>query len=171
MSSDNPPVETIFLSYDHRDVDRIEPILNGLKSFQWTVYVDRFTLLSGDDWEKKIPRLIENAYGVVVLWSHHSVQSKWVRKEAALGLAKPSKARRLFPVLLDRGIKPPAKLRLPHAVDLSDWNRDPNDQVFRNLVLGIENTWTLDRGMALRKNIKALKTIRFVQHSPAAAEV
>jgi hypothetical protein len=169
MIENSLPPETVFLSYAHQDVDRIDSIIKALQSFEWTASVDRLVLLSGDDWEKKIPRLIENAYAVVVLWSRHSVESEWVRKEAALGLAKPSKSKRLFPVLLERGIQPPSEFAALHAVDLSNWTGSPHDPMFRNLVVGVENAWTLDSGMALRKDITTMPTIRVVKRAAPAA--
>ena len=53
---------------------------------------------------------------VVVLWSKQSIESDWVRDEAAQGRDR----RRLVPLSLD-GTLPPLGFRQMQMIDLSDW--------------------------------------------------
>ncbi|HYB64106.1 MAG TPA: TIR domain-containing protein, partial [Steroidobacteraceae bacterium] len=59
---------------------------------------------------------LEQAATVVVLWSHHSIGSHWVRDEAALARDRS----RLVPVSLD-GVDPPLGFRQFLCIDLSRW--------------------------------------------------
>src|SRR5215510_8557441 len=121
--TDNPlPAETVFLSYARKDLERIEPILKAFEARGWGMWVDRIQLRTGDEWQEKIPRAIANAYCVVVVWSKDSVESEWVKKEAALALEKVGKGLRFFPVQIDQGIKIPEEFRKWHAADLTTWD-------------------------------------------------
>ena len=135
MTENRLPAETVFLSYARKNLERIQPLLKGFEAHGWTMWVDRLELRSGDDWAARIPRMIENAYCAVVVWSRDAVKSEWVRKEATLALAKVGKGLRLFPVQLDRDIDIPEEFRKWHAVDLSEWNGDASDALFKNSVM------------------------------------
>jgi hypothetical protein len=165
--TENPlPPETVFLSYAHEDLERVKPILKGFEAHGWTMWVDRIQLRSGDEWAEKIPGMIENAYCAVVVWSKDSIQSEWVKKEATLALAKVGKGLRLFPVQLDRGIKIPEEFNKWHAVDLSEWNGDPDDLLFKNSVITpVANSWAIASDMALRQPLKISPPLKIIKSS------
>jgi hypothetical protein len=143
----------IFLSYAHEDRSRVERILHAFKSRGWNVFMDQ-DIFSGANWRKVLESQLETAYAVVVVWSSHSVGSEWVAREAMAGLAKD----RLFPVLIDRDVTLPSSFEHKHAVDLSDWEGDPNDPKFDRLLGMIHLLWEAEKG--LRQDIKVLKPLR-----------
>lgn len=151
----------IFLSYARQDEVEVDRILEALKARGFPVFFDQ-DLPSGVDWEKALVAKLQNAYAVVVVWSSHSVKSDWVAREAAVGLEKD----RLFPILIERGVTLPERFAHKHAVDLSNWNGNPQDSKF-NRVLGLlQPLWEAQIG--LLRDIKVFKPIRFKER-PASS--
>ena len=86
----------IFLSYAREDLPRVKPVVDALEKRGWSVWWDR-TIRPGQIFERVIEAALANARCLVVLWSRDSVQSNWVRKEAAEGERREI----LIPALLD----------------------------------------------------------------------
>lgn len=104
---------SVFLSYDHDDAPRVSPITSALEQAGHEVWWDRH-IHGGSEYVREIEAAVENAQAVVVLWSKRSVDSAWVRDEAAEGRDQ----RKLVPVLID-SVKPPMGFRQFQAIDLS----------------------------------------------------
>lgn len=104
---------SVFLSYAHQDAARVNPIVAALESDGYSVWWDE-RIPGGDQFANAIERALESADAVVVLWSAASVQSAWVRDEAAMA----RDTGRLIPVTLD-GTLPPLGFRQFQTIDLS----------------------------------------------------
>jgi hypothetical protein len=89
------------------------------------VWFDR-DIPPGENFDQVIESALHRARAVVVLWSRHSVGSRWVVAEAA------SKVK-LVPVLLDDAVIA-LEFRRIQAADLIDWNGDPKHPGYRSLV-------------------------------------
>jgi hypothetical protein len=152
MSTSGEQPRTVFVSYSHVDLDRVRPIVRALEASGWTVHIDR-QLPSGVDWDKETKRLIRDTYAVIVVWSHTSVRSRPVETEVLEALAKQSEPR-LFPIMIDRTAKVPQKFGVLHGVDLSEWNGDKDDDMFKLVVNSLINTWTIDSGVALWNDLE-----------------
>lgn len=111
---------TVFLSYDHDDVQRAAPIAAALEKAGHSVWWDRH-IHGGAAFNDEIEAAVEEASAVVVLWSERSIRSTWVRDEAAEGRDQ----NKLVPVLLD-AVKPPMGFRQFQTIDLSRSGRAPN---------------------------------------------
>jgi hypothetical protein len=74
----------IFLSYDRDDADRARPIALALEKSGHSVWWDPH-IKAGEQYTKVIDEARQAADAVVVLWSAHSIESTWVRDEAAVG--------------------------------------------------------------------------------------
>jgi len=75
---------SVFLSYDHDDAKRARPIALQLEKAGHSVWWDLH--VRGDaQFSKEIEEALDAAEVVVVLWSRDSVESAWVRDEAAAG--------------------------------------------------------------------------------------
>ena len=103
---------SVFLSYDRDDTARARPIAVALEKAGHSVWWDRH-IKGGVQYSKEIEAALEAADAVVVLWSTNSVESAWVRDEAAAG----RDSGRLVPVLID-GTDPPLGFRQYQAIDL-----------------------------------------------------
>jgi hypothetical protein len=105
----------IFLSYATEDRTRAKLLAEALELRGWSVW-----------WDRKIPvgrsfdNVIEDAIGaarcVIVLWSHASIVSEWVRSEASEGKRRGI----LVPVFLE-AVDAPLAFRLLNGADLSGW--------------------------------------------------
>src|SRR5919202_840968 len=72
---------------------------------------------------------------VVVLWSANSIESAWVRDEAAAG----RDSGRLVPVTID-GTEPPLGFRQFQTIDLSRWKGRGTPAQLRTLLEDVEST-------------------------------
>lgn len=104
---------SVFLSYDREDAARARVIAGGLEKAGHSVWWDQH-IRGGAQYSKEIDKALKAADAVVVLWSVRSVESAWVRDEAAAG----RDSGRLVPVRLD-STDPPLGFRQYQAIDLS----------------------------------------------------
>ena len=106
-------MSSVFLSYDREDLDRARPVALALEKAGHVVWWDR-QIAGGAQYSKEIEQALKQTDVVVVLWSQRSVESPWVRDEAAAGRDMGC----LVPVTLD-GTTPPLGFRQYQTVDLS----------------------------------------------------
>ena len=106
---------TIFLSYAHADRAKAQRLAAILEDSGFTVWWDAL-IEGGSRFANSIDEALSKADAVVVLWSKHSIDSDWVRDEAAQGRDR----HRLVPVSLD-GSAPPLGFRQIQVIKLSGW--------------------------------------------------
>jgi TolB-like protein/Tfp pilus assembly protein PilF len=105
----------IFLSYAHADRAKAQRLAAILEQTGYTVWWDAL-VEGGSRFAKSIDEALDKADVVVVLWSKHSVESDWVRDEAAQGRDR----QRLVPLSLD-GSVPPLGFRQIQVIKLTNW--------------------------------------------------
>lgn len=118
----------LFISYSHEDVVRIQPLVAALEAEGWSVFWDRH-IPAGQTWRSYIGNAIDTSQCVIVAWSEHSVNSKWVTEEADVG----QKRNALVPIFLDE-VKIPIGFRSIQAADLTQWQPDRPSPEFEALV-------------------------------------
>ena len=106
----------IFLSYAHADRAKAQRLASILEQSGYTVWWDAL-VEGGSRFAKSIDEALDKADAVVVLWSKHSVESDWVRDEAAQGRDR----QRLVPLSLD-GTVPPLGFRQIQVIKLASWH-------------------------------------------------
>ena len=106
---------TLFLSYAHADEVRARRLAKALDEAGYNVWWDAL-IEGGTAYAKTINHALETADAILVLWSAASVESDWVRDEAALGRDR----QRLVPLSLDR-IKPPLGFRQIQFINFRRW--------------------------------------------------
>ncbi len=121
----------IFLSYAREDEARIEPLVTAFQEQGWSVFWDRH-IPAGQSWRSHIGEALRDAKCVVVVWSRHSVSSRWVMEEAEEGQQRGN----LVPVLLE-AVDLPIGFRGVQAGDLRDWQPDRPSPQFAQLVRDI----------------------------------
>lgn len=104
---------SVFLSYDRDDAEKARPIAAALEKAGHSVWWD-LHVRGGAQFAKVIEEALNAADAVVVLWSAHSVESAWVRDEAAAG----RDSGRLIPVRID-AVEPPLGFRQFQTINLS----------------------------------------------------
>ena len=105
----------IFLSYHRDDAARARSIALVLEKAGHSVWWDRH-IRGGAQYSLEIEQALKAADVVVVLWSPRSVESPWVRDEAAAGRDRG----RLVPLTLD-GTEAPLGFRQFQTIDLGGW--------------------------------------------------
>jgi TolB-like protein/tetratricopeptide (TPR) repeat protein len=93
----------------------------------WDALID-----GGAAFAKLIEARLNAADAIVAIWSATSVESDWVRDEAAHGRDRKC----LVPVSLD-GTQPPLGFRQYHTVDLSGWQGGIVEPALQSLIRGI----------------------------------
>lgn len=106
---------SVFLSYDHEDVGIARPIAKALEKAGHTVWYDRH-IDGGAQYSRRIEEELDSAETVVVLWSAKSLDSAWVRDEAAEGRDRE----KLVPLTLG-GVTAPIGFRQFQTIPLGDW--------------------------------------------------
>jgi tetratricopeptide (TPR) repeat protein len=104
---------SVFLSYDREDADRVRHFARSLEKAGHEVWWD-LHVRGGAQFSKVIEEELKAADVVVVLWSMHSVESAWVKDEAAAG----RDSGKLVPVTID-GTQPPLGFRQFQTIDFS----------------------------------------------------
>jgi tetratricopeptide (TPR) repeat protein len=111
-------VAKLFLSYAREDAAIAERLAHGLqRSGNHDIWWDR-DLHGGASFGPEIEEQLRDCDVVIVLWSPASIQSPWVRDEAAIG----RDARKLVPLTLG-GAEPPIGFRQFHTIDLGRTGR------------------------------------------------
>lgn len=121
----------IFLSYDREDASKARSIAVALEKAGHSVWWDRH-IKGGAQYAKEIEAALKAADAVVVLWSQSSVESAWVRDEAAAG----RDSGRLVPVRLD-GTDAPMGFRQYQTIDFAGRGRRHREQAMAELAMTV----------------------------------
>jgi TolB-like protein/lipopolysaccharide biosynthesis regulator YciM len=122
----------IFLSYARPDRERIGSLTAALEQAGWSVWWDRH-IDGGAAFAKAIEAELNASRVVIVAWSQASLQSDWVKDEAATARDQG----KLVPVSVD-GAAAPLGFKQYHVIDLSTWTGDPSAPAFADLLRTLE---------------------------------
>jgi tetratricopeptide (TPR) repeat protein len=143
-------VARVFLSYDHEDSRKADAIVAALERHGHSVWVDR-EIAGGIQFGAEIESALERCDAVVVLWSERSVQSAWVRDEAAVGRDRG----KLVPVTLDK-VQPPIGFRQFQTIGIADWRSVSRARKLQELLSAVERLST-DHSVAAPEPTKRTK--------------
>jgi tetratricopeptide (TPR) repeat protein len=115
-----PIMADVFISYSSEDRERVRPLAAALEARGFSVWWDR-ALAAGDDYANVIAKALADSKASIVVWSRVSVESPWVRDEAA----HAREANRLVPVLFDK-VQIPLGFGAINAEDFTKWNGKEN---------------------------------------------
>lgn len=115
----------IFLSYSREDQATARRFAVALEQEGFTVWWDQ-TLHSGDPYDRVTEQALKDARATVVLWSPHSVESRWVRAEATIA----DRHGKLLPVMIGECDRP-LMFELTQAAGLAQWRGDRTDPDWR----------------------------------------
>lgn len=93
----------IFISYSHHDADFVDQLAKQLVAHKVNVWIDRWELNVGDSLLSRVQEAIGGASALLVVLSHASVSSEWVKKEVNAGLLRELEEKRvvIMPVLVE----------------------------------------------------------------------
>ena len=121
----------IFISYAREDHPSVERLAAALEQRGWSVWWDP-AIRTGEDFGRMIHTALQAARCVIVVWSHESITSPWVKDEAQVGLERGV----LLPVRID-AVAPPLGFRQLQTVDLTGWRPAAPGAAFEKLVTDI----------------------------------
>ena len=93
-----------------------EKLCRALEAEGYSIWWDR-QIPGGAEFSKDIEKELQSARAVVVIWSKHSVQSRWVRDEAGFA----ADAGKLIPIVVDETQKPMGFKQF-QFIDFAHWN-------------------------------------------------
>ena len=123
----------IFVSYSRQDKVRVAPLVASLEAEGWAGWWDP-EITPGEEFDSLISRELEGARALVVVWTPHSVDSRWVRGEARDAADRGV----LVPVRFENA-KLPIDFRAVHTTDLDSWGGDRTGAAFRGLCKALES--------------------------------
>jgi hypothetical protein len=126
-------LQDIFISYSRLDRDRAGQLVAALRAAGRSIWIDSTGIEEGRAYDRQIEAALSNAQCVIVLWSRNSVNSDWVRNEAAEAL----RAEKLLPLLTDDSV-PPLQFRSVQAIDFREWGGSNEGREFQQLQAAID---------------------------------
>lgn len=124
-------VADIFISYADPDRERVAELVAILQDRGWTVWWDR-DIPAGQDFDTVIEAQLSAARCVLVVWSHASIASKYVKGEAREAL----ESGKLIPVYLE-AVKAPMDLRSTQGIYVGDETDEPSAAAVERLLTTI----------------------------------
>jgi TolB-like protein/Tfp pilus assembly protein PilF len=132
----------VFISYAREDQATVKRFAEGFERQGFGVWWDA-ALRSGDSFDLKIEEAIRAAKAVIVLWSPHSAQSRWVRAEATLA----DRNRTLVPARI-AACDLPIMFELTHTADLAHWQGAADDKAWLAFLADVQRFVEKDRAPA-----------------------
>jgi len=114
----------VFLSYNREDQAVARRFAEGFEREGLKVWWDT-TLRAGEAYDEVTESALNEAKAVVVLWSPHSVVSRWVRAEAT----QADRNKTLVPVMIEP-CKRPIMFELTQTAELAHWDGSPADRAW-----------------------------------------
>lgn len=127
----------LFLSYVREDAGSARALAGLLEKANHSVWWDRH-IKGGEQFALEIEVALKAAERVIVLWSSRSVDSPWVRDEAAAG----RDTGRLVPISLD-GTSPPLGFGQYHTINFSGWRGQGKPAAFDSLLEALTTPATM----------------------------
>jgi TIR domain len=121
----------VFISYSSKNRSGAQRLAAALSAQGWTVWWDR-EIQTGQVYHEAIEQALHAAKAVVVLWSAESVNSEWVKNEAAVAAERGV----MLPANLD-GTRLPLEFRARQTADLQGWDGDASHEGFVALCRGL----------------------------------
>lgn len=118
----------VLLSYARQDAERAGRVAQALENAGLDVWWDR-SVPPGKSFDQVIEEALADSHAVVVLWTGSSVDSNWIKAEAAEAFSRKI----MVPVLLD-DVRPPLAFRRIAAANLTGWDGTAPDPELDSLV-------------------------------------
>ena len=112
----------VFVSYSRRDKARVAPLVAAIEARGASVWWDR-EIAPGQEFDQRIHAELKAAAAVLVVWTPHSVDSRWVRGEAREAAERGI----LVPVRFEDATLP-IDVRAFHTIDLDGEGGGPQVQ-------------------------------------------
>jgi adenylate cyclase len=129
----------VFVSYARIDKALIAPLVAAIEAKGWSVWWDP-CIDPGEEFDRKIAEELKAATAILVVWTPHSVASRWVRGEAREGAERGI----LIPIRFE-GVSLPIDVRALHTTDFDEWGDDPGSPQAQEVLRALGATITRAR--------------------------
>ena len=160
----SPSLHDLFVSYLRHDSEFAERLTLALSEAGWVVWLDKRGIRDGDHYDRQIEEAIASTKAVLVLWSVRSIDSEWVRAEAAYALSK----QKLVPVRID-AVEPPLQFLHVQTIDLRSQDCDVESLEFKKLRAGLERRLGTPAQSADRKSTRLNSSHLKLSRMPSSA--
>jgi uncharacterized protein len=123
----------VFISYASSEREQIRQLADALKRLQLEIWYDQ-QIQVGELFDDEIDQKLKEARCVIVCWSHASVESKWVMREATVADLQNT----IAPIFLD-DVAPPAPFARREGARLSGWIGEPDHPEWLLLLRRVES--------------------------------
>ncbi|MEN8259868.1 MAG: toll/interleukin-1 receptor domain-containing protein [Pseudomonadota bacterium] len=129
----------IFISYRTTHSDWVETLAHNLKSHGYSVFLDRWVLIPGQDFPRNIHQALNNARCAILVATPDASDSGWVQQELDLMLSLKNSRSGFFFIPVVMGQFPDLPfLETVQAVDFGDSSPENYRRAFRRLICGLE---------------------------------
>jgi formylglycine-generating enzyme required for sulfatase activity len=125
----------IFISYSRKDLEMAKTLARTLEELGYVVWWDMSGLHGGQAFAQVIQEKLNEAKCAIVIWSEHSVKSKWVQSEASF-----ADSRDILLTTMYQDVKAPMPFNTRHNEDLRGWDGDVSDEGFQKLIIAVERS-------------------------------
>ena len=139
----------VFVSYARSDKARVAPLVAAIEANGWTVWWDP-EISPGQEFDRQIAQELKAATAVLVVWTPHSVESRWVRGEAREGAERGI----LVPIRFERADLP-IDVRTLHTTDFDDWGEDSHSPQAQEVMRVLGTMIARQRALHARTAISA----------------
>lgn len=150
----------VFISYAREDRAHIKQLAASLENDGVDVWWDIETP-PGKRFVDVIADALQSCDYVIVAWSPRSVDSDWVKREAATGLDRDV----LLPILLEPMADLPFLFRDLHACSLADWQGESDHHEYQNLLGAIRGNG--NQAVTNKPDAVAVQQLAIEPSSPA----
>lgn len=113
-----------FISHSNKDtsfiMEELIPLLDALNVQFW---YSKIEIKTGKHWEREIKSSLEECDGFILIMSHHSALSEWVKDE--ISWAIENRPRKIIPILIEDSQLADFHIRLPR-IQYADYFSDPS---------------------------------------------
>ena len=124
----------VFISYKKERKAYAKRLAAVIEAYGFDVWWDYSLLVDAGDYDAQIEQSLISAKVAIVLWCSGARASSFVKDEARRALA----AKKLMPVLIERGVEPPLGFGMQEMAILVEWTGDPTAPGVTKLIDGIE---------------------------------
>lgn len=124
----------IFISYSGEDKTNVKLIAQLLEQQGWSVWWDR-QIPIGKQFDTVIEDELQKSCCVIVVWTHRSVKSEWVKNEAN----EAGQLGKLVPILLE-DVRIPLAFKRTEAAVLTNWQGEENHPELLSLFSAVDAT-------------------------------
>ena len=149
----------IFISYSGEDKTNVQRLAHLLEQQGWSVWWDR-QIPIGKQFDTVIEEELQKSSCVIVVWTHRSVKSEWVKNEAN----EAGQLGKLVPVLLE-DVPIPLAFKRTETAMLSSWRGEEDHPELTLLYSAVDSTIKEQKAKKESGDVSTIQTKKGEHHT------